>query len=43
MKFAFVSQEKVAFPIAPNVLQRDFTTTAPDQAWVTGISADTVF
>ena len=27
-----------AFPIAPNILNRDFTTTAPNQAWVTDIT-----
>ncbi len=37
-RFRTTTDSKHDFPIAPNVLERDFTATAPDQAWVTDIT-----
>ena len=37
-RFRTTTDSKHAFPIAPNVLERDFTAHAPDQAWVTDIT-----
>jgi putative transposase len=37
-RFRKTTDSKHTFPIAPNVLERDFTTTAPNQAWVTDIT-----
>lgn len=37
-RFKATTDSKHSFPIAPNVLERDFTTTAPNQAWVTDIT-----
>ena len=37
-KFRVTTDSKHKFPIAPNVLQRDFTAAAPNEAWVTDIS-----
>ena len=37
-RFKVTTDSRHAFPIAPNVLQRDFTATAPDEAWVTDIT-----
>lgn len=37
-RFQTTTDSKHAFPIAPNVLERDFTATAPNQAWVTDIT-----
>ncbi len=37
-RFVATTDSKHAFPIAPNVLERDFTATAPNQAWVTDIT-----
>ncbi len=37
-RFQVTTDSKHAFPIAPNVLDRDFTTTEPNQAWVTDIT-----
>ena len=37
-RFRTTTDSKHAFPIAPNVLERDFTALAPDQAWVTDIT-----
>jgi transposase InsO family protein len=37
-RFRTTTDSKHSFPIAPNVLQRDFTASAPDQAWVTDIT-----
>jgi putative transposase len=38
-KFKSTTDSNHAFPIAPNVLERDFTATAPNEAWVTDITA----
>jgi putative transposase len=35
---ATTDSPKHGFPVAPNVLERDFTATAPNQAWVTDIT-----
>jgi putative transposase len=37
-RFRTTTDSKHAFPIAPNILARDFTALAPDQAWVTDIT-----
>jgi len=37
-RFRTTTDSKHGFPIAPNVLERDFTTSAPDRAWVTDIT-----
>jgi transposase InsO family protein len=37
-RFQATTDSKHAFPIAPNVLERDFTATEPNQAWVTDIT-----
>jgi transposase InsO family protein len=37
-RFRTTTDSKHDFPIAPNVLERDFTASAPDQAWVTDIT-----
>ncbi len=37
-KFRCTTDSKHDLPIAPNVLQRDFQTDAPNQAWVTDIT-----
>ena len=37
-RFRTTTDSKHAFPIAPNILERDFTARAPDQAWVTDIT-----
>jgi len=38
-RFRTTTDSQHDFPIAPNVLERDFTASAPDRAWVTDISA----
>ena len=38
-RFRTTTDSNHAFPIAPNVLERDFTATAPNQAWVTDITS----
>jgi putative transposase len=38
-KFRSTTDSNHAFPIAPNVLERDFTATAPNEAWVTDITS----
>ncbi len=37
-RFRKTTDSNHSFPIAPNVLERDFCTTAPNQAWVTDIT-----
>ena len=37
-RFRITTDSKHAFPIAPNMLARDFTASAPDQKWVTDIT-----
>jgi putative transposase len=37
-RFRTTTNSKHTFPIAPNVLERDFTALGPDQAWVTDIT-----
>jgi len=37
-RFRATTDSKHSFPIAPNVLERDFTTSAPNEAWVTDIT-----
>lgn len=37
-RFRKTTDSNHAFPIAPNVLERDFSATAPNQAWVTDIT-----
>lgn len=37
-RFRTTTDSKHDFPIAPNVLKRDFTAIAPDRAWVTDIT-----
>jgi putative transposase len=37
-RFRTTTDSKHSFPIAPNVLARDFTADAPDQGWVTDIT-----
>jgi putative transposase len=37
-RFRKTTDSKHSFPIAPNVLERDFSTTAPNEAWVTDIT-----
>ena len=37
-RFQATTDSKHRHPIAPNVLERDFTTTASNQAWVTDIT-----
>ncbi len=37
-RFRATTDSKHGFPIAPNVLERDFTATAPNEAWVTDIT-----
>jgi len=37
-RFRTTTDSKHGFPIAPNVLARDFGTSGPDQAWVTDIT-----
>jgi putative transposase len=38
-KFRSTTDSNHAFPIAPNVLERDFTATAPNEVWVTDITS----
>jgi len=38
-RFRTTTDSNHAFPIAPNLLARDFTTTAPNKVWVTDITA----
>jgi transposase InsO family protein len=38
-RFRTTTDSKHGFPIAPNVLARDFSASGPDQVWVTDISA----
>ena len=37
-RFRATTDSRHSFPIAPNVLQRDFTAGAPNQAWATDIT-----
>jgi transposase InsO family protein len=37
-RFRKTTDSKHSFPIAPNVLERDFTAAGPDEAWVTDIT-----
>lgn len=37
-KFRVTTDSKHEFPIAPNILERNFATEAPNQAWVTDIT-----
>jgi transposase InsO family protein len=37
-RFRTTTDSRHSFPIAPNVLQRDFTAAAPDESWVTDIT-----
>ena len=37
-KFKVTTDSKHNLPIAPNVLQRNFTVAAPNQVWVSDIS-----
>jgi putative transposase len=37
-RFRTTTDSKHGFPIAPNILERDFTASGPDQAWVTDIT-----
>jgi putative transposase len=37
-RFRTTTDSKHGFPIAPNVLERNFTASAPDRAWVTDIT-----
>jgi transposase InsO family protein len=37
-RFRTTTDSKHSFPIAPNVLERDFTADAPDRVWVTDIT-----
>lgn len=37
-RFRATTDSKHSFPVAPNVLERDFTATAPNQVWVTDIT-----
>jgi transposase InsO family protein len=37
-RFRKTTDSKPSFPIAPNVLERDFTAAGPDEAWVTDIT-----
>ena len=37
-KFRVTTDSKHKFPIAPNILQRDFTAAAPNESWVTDIT-----
>ena len=37
-RFCMTTDSRHAFPIAPNILERDFTADAPDQTWVTDIT-----
>ena len=37
-RFRTTTDSKHSFPIAPNVLERDFTALGPDQTWVTDIT-----
>ncbi len=37
-RFRATTDSKHGFPIAPNMLERDFTANAPNQAWVTDIT-----
>ena len=38
-QFRLTTNSKHAFPIAPNVLDRDFAATVPNEAWVTDITS----
>ena len=38
-RFTRTTESKHALPIAPNLLARDFTASAPNRVWVTDISA----
>lgn len=38
-RFRSTTDSNHAFPIAPNILERDFTATVPNQAWVTDITS----
>jgi transposase InsO family protein len=37
-KYKVTTDSKHSLPVAPNVLNRDFTATAPNQKWVGDIS-----
>ena len=37
-RFRVTTDSRHAFPVAPNVLQRDFTAAAPNETWVTDIT-----
>ncbi len=37
-KFTATTDSRHSFPVAPNLLARDFTATAPDQVWVSDIT-----
>ena len=37
-RFRITTDSKHAFPVAPNLLNRNFTVTAPNQVWVTDIT-----
>lgn len=37
-RFRATTDSKHSFPVAPNVLERDFTATGPNEAWVTDIT-----
>jgi putative transposase len=37
-KFKATTDSRHSFPVAPNLLARDFTATAPDQVWVSDIT-----
>jgi len=37
-RFRATTDSRHSFPVAPNVLERDFTATAPNEAWVTDIT-----
>lgn len=37
-KFKATTNSRHSFPVAPNLLARDFTATAPDQVWVSDIT-----
>jgi putative transposase len=38
-RFRSTTDSKHSFPIAPNILERDFTAAAPNEAWVTDITS----
>ncbi len=37
-KFKVTTNSKHPLPLAPNILKREFTVSAPDKAWVSDIS-----